>query len=231
MSTDLLTYAEAGRHIGITERSIRNYVRRGFLSAKTKPGSRSKYVSAAEVEELRTLKSEQAGRPVSRQEILLLSAKLSKLEYVVQTLLTLLDAKTVPLGISEEYGKQLLLAATEQLRRTNWEVEEIAPWLEVFLRIDEEDFSVLRRCTESQTPWVPFIRLCVSMTESVVATPAYSTSLSLQNTHRQLAEARRRLRASAIIFEGQHNPHAALLADIPSVSVVDALDTVLGIKK
>jgi hypothetical protein len=231
MSTDLLTYAEAGRHIGLTERSIRNYIRRGFLSSKSKPGCRTKYVSAAEVEELRALKSEQEGRPVSRQEILLLSAKIAKLEYAVQTLLTLLDAKTVPLGISAEYGKQLYQTAVEQLRRTGWTLEELEPWVEVFLRIDENDFAVLRECANTRTPWVPFIRLCVAMTDSVVADPAYATSLALQNTHRQLAEARRRMRAAAIIFEGQQGTPLSLLSETPSVSVVDALDSVLGIKK
>lgn len=231
MSTDLLTYAEAGRHIGITERSIRNYVRRGFLTARTKAGSRSKYVAAAEVEELRLLRNEQAGRPVSRQEIMLLSAKVAKLEYTVQTLLMLLDAKTAPLGISAEYAAELYQTVLAQLKRSKWSEDEITPWADIFLRIAEDDFTLLKQVSADPRPWSPFLRLCAAMTTSIVADPAYNSSLVLQDLHRTLAEARRRLRAAAVIFEGQHNTHGALRVVENATTVVDALDSVLGIKK
>lgn len=229
MSTTILTYKEAANHVGLTERSIRNYVRRGFLTPQRVSGSRQKFLLAADVEELRTLRQEQAGKPVSRQEILLLNSRVAKLEYALQTVLTLLDAKTVPLGITAEYGEQLYRAAIDQLKLTAWSVDEILPWVDIFLRIDEHDFIVIRDATKVAVPWTPFIRLCVGMAESVVRAKNYETSLVAQDCHRQLAESRRRLRAAIVVYDGLHNGTSGLPAQ--TTSVVDALDSVLGIKK
>jgi hypothetical protein len=229
MATTVLTYKEAANHVGLTERSIRNYIRRGFLTPQRIAGSRQKFLLAADVEELRSLRAEQAGKPVSRQEILLLTARVAKLEYTLQTVLTLLDAKTIPLGITSEYAQQLHQAATDQLRLTAWSPEEIVPWVDIFLRIDENDFIIMREVIRNGTPWVPFIRLCTAMSESVVRAGAYASSLQLQDIHRQLAEARRRLRAAIVVYDGLQNGGTSLPTQ--SVSVVDALDSVLGIKK
>lgn len=234
MATEFLTYSESARYLGITERSVRTYVRRGFLSAKTVSGARGKFIPATEVEELRRLKTETGGTgPVSRQEILLMAAKIKKLEFSVQTLLTLLDATTAPLGITPEYGKDLHSACCAQLKVSGWELSEIRPWVEIFLRIDEGDFATLSSATSDPRPWVPFLRLCTAMSEAVVAKKEYSASLPLQEAHRSLAEGRRRLRAAAVIYEGStgYGDAHLLLRQEGSVSVVDALDAVLGVKK
>lgn len=235
MSTDLMTYAAAAKHLGITERSVRNYVRRGFLQAKGISGTRGKFLSPAEVEELRVLRTEQSGTgPVSRQEILLLSSKVKRLEYGLATVLRLLDAKDLPLGMTPAYAKELHAACLLQLGRSGWSAEEIAPWTEVFLRTDEDDLETLVSATGDHKPWVVLLRVCQTMTTDVVNNGSYSTSLGLQDMHRALAEGRRRLRASALVFEGRrsHGPEIErlLLSDAP-MSVVDVLDRVLSIKK
>lgn len=235
MSTDRMTYATAAKHLGITERSVRNYVRQGFLQAKSISGTRSKFLSPTEVEELRVLRSEQAGAgPISRKEILLLTAKVRRLEYSMATVLRLLDAKDAPLRMSPSYAKELHAACLSQLSRTGWKTQEIAPWSEIFLRVDEDDLSVVAKATDDPKPWVLLLRLCAAMTESVVADKNYQTSLDLQDAHRSLAEGRRRLRASAIIYEGAKGysaEYAPLLAHEAPLSIVDVLDRVLSIKK
>ena len=234
MAVELLTYAEAARSLGITERSIRTYVRRGFLSTKAMSNARGKFIPAGEVEELRRSRTESNGSgPVSRQEILLMASRLRRLEFSVQTLLKLLDANTVPLSITPEYGKELHAACCAQMRLAKWELEEIAPWVDIFLRMDEHDFSVLSTATGDARPWVPFLRLCNAMSEEVAGQRDYASSVPLQETHRSLAEGRRRLRASAMLYEGAaaHGDTHALLRQDASVSVIDALDAVLGVKK
>jgi hypothetical protein len=235
MSTDRMTYATAAKHLGITERSVRNYVRRGFLQAKSISGMRGKFLSPTEVEELRVLRMEQEGAgPVSRQEVLLLTSKVRRLEYSMSTVLRLLDAKDAPLGMTPSYAKELHAACVTQLSRTGWAVEEINPWVEIFLRIDEEDLTVVAKSTEDSKPWVALLRLCLAMSTSVVSEETYQTSLALQDVHRSLAEGRRRLRAAAVIFEGSKG-HATevstLLSQETPLSVVDVLDRVLSIKK
>jgi len=234
MAAELLTYSEAAKHLGITERSVRTYVRKGFLSAKTISNARGKFIPAGEVEELRRLRTENNGAgPVSRQEILLMTARLRRLEFSVQTLLKLLDANTVPLSITTEYGKDLHTACCAQLRLSKWKLEEVEPWVDVFLRIDENDFAVIAAATGDSRPWAPLLRLCVAMSESVVGLAEYAVSLPLQDAHRSLAEGRRRLRAAAVTYEGLrgHVDIHSMLRQEPAVSVVDALDAVLGVKK
>lgn len=235
MSTDLMTYAAAAKHLGITERSVRNYVRRGFLQAKGISGSRGKFLSPAEVEELRVLRTEQNGAgPVSRQEILLLSSKLKRLEYSMATVLRLLDAKDLPLGMTTAYAKDLHAACLLQLGRTGWTVEELSPWTEIFLRTDEDDLATLASATGDSKPWVLLLRICLSMTTDIIENKDYTYSLALQDIHRSLSEGRRRLRAAGIVFEGRrsHSPEIErLLRDEAPMSVVDVLDRVLSVKK
>lgn len=235
MSTDLMTYAAAAKHLGITERSVRNYVRRGFLQAKGISGERGKFLSPREVEELRVLRVEQTSSgPVSRQEILLLCAKVKRLEHSMATVLRLLDAKDLPLSMTDSYAKELHAACLLQLERSNWAVEELLPWTEIFLRVDEDDLETLSAATGDNSPWVAFLRVCQAMTVDVVANSSYATSLDLQDVHRSLAEGRRRLRAAALIFESRrrHAPEIEkLLMGEATLSVVDALDSVLSIKK
>ena len=235
MSTDLMTYAVAARHLGITERSVRNYVRRGFLQAKGISGSRGKFLSPTEVEELRVLRTEQSGvGPVSRQEILLLSSKLKRLEYSMATVLRLLDAKDLPLGMTLAYAKDLHAACLLQLGRTGWSAEELSPWTEIFLRTDEDDLATLAAATGDSKPWVLLLRICLSMTTDVIGNKDYTSSLALQDIHRSLSEGRRRLRAAGIVFEGRrsHSPEIErLLRDEAPMSVVDVLDRVLSVKK
>lgn len=234
MATEFLTYSESAKYLGVSERSVRTYVRKGFLTSKAASGVRGKCIPASEVEELRRLRTESNGTgPVSRQEILLMTAKIRRLEFSVQTLMRLLDASTAPLSITPEYGKELHTACCAQLRLSKWTLEEVSPWVDVFLRVDEDDFSVISAATGDMRPWVPFLRLCTAMSESAVAQPEYTSSLALQDVHRSLAEGRRRIRAAAIIFEGtnQTTDVHMLLKQEATISVVDALDAVLGVKK
>ena len=235
MSTDRMTYATAAKHLGITERSVRNYVRRGFLQAKSISGIRGKFLLPEEVEELRVLRAEQQGAgPVSRQEVLLLSSKIKRLEYSVATVLHLLDAKDAPLCMTPAYAKELHAACLLQVQRTGWSAEELSPWTEVFLRVDEDDLETIAAATGDSKPWVLLLRICLAMTTSAVSSKEYSTSVTLQDLHRSLSEGRRRMRAAAVVFEGRrsHAPEIARLIekDAP-LSVVDVLDRVLSIKK
>lgn len=234
MSTDLMTYAAAAKHLGITERSVRNYVRRGFLQTKSISGTRGKFLSPSEVEELRVLKTEHAAAgPVSRQEILLLVSKVKRLEYGMATVLRLLDAKDAPLCITPEYAQELHAASLLQLNRAGWSVEELEPWTEIFLRIDEDDLETIASATKDHKPWVLLLKVCQTMTTDVVNNNTYASSLGLQDVHRALAEGRRRMRAASLVFEARrsHSPEIdGLLRDAP-MSVVDVLDRVLSIKK
>jgi len=226
---DWMTLEEAARHLNITTRTLRSYFRIGILNPAVRPGLRGKWLRPSDVR----LNKEEIGRPspMRRQEVLAMQARMTRLENQVAVLLRLLDAKDAPLAVNETYARELHATCQSQLEQTNWDLATINGWAEVFLRVDETDLETMARAAGDARPWVPFLRLCLTMNAHVPARPEYAHSLVLQETHRLLAEGRRRLRAAATCYEGLKNYTAhPLLADVP-ISVLDVLERVVGNKK
>jgi len=138
--------------------------------------------------------------PVSAASFRRMESKIRRLESQVDTLMRVLDTRDNPLNMSLTYAKELYTAISDQLKRGNWTEEEIAPWAEIFMRINEDDLRKLSIASEDPKPWTVLFRLCVSMISSVVSNDSYKSSLGLQQTHRTLGEARRRLRVSALCY-------------------------------
>lgn len=227
-SVEALSYEEAARHLGVSARTVRNYVRSGLLTARS--NGRRKFLPANEVESLRT-ELQTIGQPLRRSEVIELRARLLRVEAHVDVLLRILDARMEPLRMGAAYGKELYEAAVGQLRRAKWDLSEIVPWLEVFLRVDEEDFETISKATDDPRPWKTLLRLCLAMSAAIVATPEYSTSLEHQSAHRQLAEGRRRLRIAALCHLELHGStdqdvRTHLLSDVP-LTVRDTIERAL----
>jgi excisionase family DNA binding protein len=201
MSTDLLTIEEAAKHLGVSDRTVRKFIADGYLSTKRDTGSRRKWLLPAEVEELRKDRIDfREGARLTRKEFMKLRARLQRLEGHMEVVLRMLDSKSEPLRMDRAYAKSLHEACLGQLQRAKWDESELSSWSQIFLRVTEEDFKSLRDATEDPKPWVPFLRLCLAMTASVVANDRYATSMDLQGVHRELAEARRRMRVSAMCY-------------------------------
>ena len=234
MSMTLYTIEEAAQHLERSERAIRDYVKRGWLTQVKKTGDRRRYYDPAEVEELRISLSR--GRvSVTQEEFAALRGKVRRLEATLDVVLRVLDAKDEPLSVTADYGRQLFVLCLDQLRRGGWAVQEMAPWSEVFLRLDETDIATVAAVVEDARPWLPFLRLCTAMTASVVRMPEYKSDLELQALHKKLAEGRRRLRMAAVIFSesrGAVEPDLAKFSEyqIPS-TVGDLLETLLRRKR
>lgn len=150
----------------------------------------------------------------------------------MEVVLRMLDAKDQPLRMTPDYAKNLYDACAGQLRLTDWTLEEVRPWIEIFLRIDEADFETVARAAEDRKPWKIFLRLNTAMTACLVKSPEYSRSLEAQATHRQLAEGRRRMRVSALCHLDLYGTvedeelRRSVLADAPA-TVVDTLESIL----
>lgn len=196
-----LTLEEAGQQLDVTERTVREWIKAGFLSSSRRAGSRKTWLKAEEVEQFRQdRETSRNGAVITREEFLRLKTKLRRLESEMQVVLRILDAKDDPLRMTPEYARELFEVCLAQKKVGAWSLTEITPWLEVFLRIDESDFEVMAGAVAISKPWKPFLQLCTSMTAFVVNRPEYETSLELQGLHRQLVEGRRRLRVAALIY-------------------------------
>jgi len=200
MATERFTLAEAARHLGRTERTIRSYCKSGILTVYRLPKDRRHYLDPAEVEELRVELEKGSSVAVSRAEFATLTGQVKRIRNTLDVVLRVLDARDAPLSMTKDYGEQLYVLCLEHIRQGQWTPEEIEPWTEIFLRMSEEDLGVIQSVTEDPKPWVPFLRLVTAMSASVAKSESYASSLRLQGLHRQLAESRRRLRASALIY-------------------------------
>jgi excisionase family DNA binding protein len=192
-----MTVREAASFLGVTERTIRNYTKKGLLS-KEKKGREPRL----RVEEVTSLKEdmESAAPIVTRQEILRHRAQIRRLESHMEVVLRMLDAKDAPLGMSAAYSAELYQFACAHLKKSSWEVSEVSPWTEIFERLSEDDLATISDATKDPHPWRTFLRLCTSMMSFVVGQPGYATSLDLQGLHRSLSSSRRKLRVSAFIY-------------------------------
>lgn len=198
MSHDnMMTLQDAARFLSVTDRTVRNYIKKGLLSKETK--GRRVYLLPEEVQSLKE-DMDSAAPVVSRQELIRLRSKVRRLESHMEVVLRILDAKDAALGLSPSYSKELYSFAIEHTKRGSWETAEISPWIEIFDRLSEDDFTVMAAQTQDVHPWRVFLQLCTMMMGFVVTRPDYATSLDLQGVHKTLSSSRRKLRISAFIY-------------------------------
>ena len=200
MTESLYRIEDAARHLGVTTKTVRNLIRAGHLTVLKRERDRRKYLDPAEVEEIRLARESGKKTSVGKEEFAILRAQVRRLQATVEVLLRVLDSKDSPLNVTSEYGEKLYVLCLEHLRVGAWTEDEITPWVEVFLRMNEEDLEVIAKATGDRRPWMPFLRLTTAMTAWVVGNKNYITSLELQALHKQLSESRKRLRTAAVIF-------------------------------
>jgi len=232
MSTQLITIEEAATHLGVSDRTVRTYIAQNLLSTRTRPGSRRKWLNPLEVEELRTDLIDGNDKRITSKDLAKLRGRVRRLEAELDVVLRMLDARAEPLGITVVHAEAFYSACVAELKRTGWELPEIENWVDVFMRISEDDFKVMLDHTGDARPWVPFLRLCISMTAFLSTNSEYTTNVEMQSLHRQLAEARRRLRISAMCCADLYSVsldseiRRSILADSPR-SVQDSLSQVV----
>lgn len=234
MSTSRFTLQETARHLGCSERTVRSYSRQGLLTQIRVPGDRRRFYDPAEVEELRAA-SERGRIAVSHAEFAAMRAQVRRLQATLDVVLRVLDTRNEPLGVTPDYATELLALALDQLRRGRWAPAEMESWSEVFLRLDETDLGVIATAASDGRAWLPFLRLCTAMAAALPEYADYKTSLDLQALHKKLAEGRRRLRTSAVIYcemRGASEPELSKFAEyqVPS-SVGDLLASMLRKKR
>ena len=231
MAATLYTIDEAAQHLGVSSKTVRNLVKAGHLTIHRRSRDRRKYCDPAEVEELRVARESGEKVVVGREEFSVLRAQVRRLQATVEVLMRVLDSKDTPLNITKDYGEKVFVLCLEQLRRGSWEQAEVQTWLEIFLRLDENDLEQIAQATQDPKPWIPFLKLVAAMTAWVVGSKDYKSSLELQALHTELAEARRRLRTASLIY-AETRGYADTTLDkyktyqIPS-RISDMLETVL----
>ena len=194
-----MTVQEAAKHLGVSTRMVRGYLQEGILSAE-KIG-RARVLNPVEVEELRAEKAgAKKGRLLPSAELQQMKVRVHRLESQLATVLRILDAKDEPLGLEGQAAAQIYSACLARLQSGSWTLQEMGSWLEILLRVTEDDFQEIKAATSVAQPWRPFLQLCHLLLTTVGKHEVLSTSIELQTLHRSLGEARRRLRIASVLF-------------------------------
>lgn len=191
-----ITIDEAARYLNVSTRTISTYISQGIISYHKKQGSKRKYINANDVYELKEAK---ACGDFSVKNFKKLQSKVRRLESQMEVILKILDTNKISMSLTPEDGAELFNAASSCLEST-LTIDYVDAWLPIFLSIDEYDLEAIQQGSKSDKPWYPFVSLCVSLIVYVTGHRDYSTTLSMQLQHKELAEARRRLRLSALLY-------------------------------
>lgn len=197
-----ITIDEAARYLNVSTRTISNYISQGILSYHKKQGSRRKYIDTSEIHDLKSAREEGT---FSTKKFKELQVRVRKLEAQIDVLMRILDTKQLPLGVSKDEAVDLYTAAQDSLG-IELTLDHVDAWLPILMRIDETDFNNIAEAAKTTKPWSPFLDLCISLIVFVFSHKDYRMSLNLQSIHKELTEARRRIRLGALLFVEERGP-------------------------
>lgn len=197
-----ITIDEAARYLNVSTRTISNYISQGIITYHKRQGSNRKYIDSSSLHDLKEAK-EQDDFSVKRFKELVVKVK--RLEAQLEVVLKILDTKQVPLGINEDSGKELFNTALAT-SDTTLSVDHVEAWLPILMSIDEYDLENIQKGTKSDKPWLPFLELAIGMIVFISGNKDYEINLNMQLLHKELMEARRRLRLSALLYIEKDGP-------------------------
>lgn len=197
-----ITIDEAARYLNVSTRTISTYISQGILSYHRKQGSRNKFIDSTELYEFKEAKH---SSEFSIKKFKELQVRVRKLEAQMDVLMRILDTKQVPLGLEPEECIELYTAA-ENTANAILSLDHIDAWTPILMRLDENDLKNIESALKTDKPWVPFLDICIGMIIFLTSHKQYEISLDLQTKHKELAEARRRIRLAALLFVEARGP-------------------------
>jgi len=198
---------EAANILRVSKRTISSYIKEGLLTAKKEPGSNKKYISIEDITQLKELREQNVSQFDLKKEIIVLKAKVSKLESILNVISKILDAKAEPLNLAPEDITSIKESCAARLQCA-FDFTSTQTWKEIFLRIDENDILML--CKEAPYFWKDLLKLNGLLIDQVISEERYVTSLDLQTLHKELIESRRRFRISLVLYLELTSPFTAI---------------------
>lgn len=159
-SSKFLTIPQAAKLLGVHERSIWRYARRGLFQSKCE--GRRTLVAEDDVIGMKKGRRDAISSPLQRDVISKLLAEVQTLKTQVATCMRILNVRydtfnfTIP-----EYEN--FYRSAEQLSNEGWSPHSEEMWADYFLRLRIEDFEKIELATQDKHPWRPFLRLAATM--------------------------------------------------------------------
>lgn len=160
MGTEFMSKAEAAQVLGVHERTIYNYLRKGIL----RPVASGRTIGVSREDVSRRVGDKNSPLPFTASKAFLsqLLARVTRLEQRVLTLEHILSVKRDPLRLSD--AELLALhGAAEEYGKEGWPAPVEETWGSIFLRADTDHFERLEALTGDRHAWRPFYRLAAKM--------------------------------------------------------------------
>jgi excisionase family DNA binding protein len=190
MGSEFVSPREAAVHLGVTYRTILNYLKKGALR-KVRQGGRV----LIPTEDLEALSIDLGNNfpPLNKKTLFRLLAQVQRLERDVLVLKRMNAIVDAPLRPAPDEALGFLHAAENALKAPMWKYEEMMLWADLFDRMDEIFFDSLE-AQNIEEPWTPFYQLCIAQMKQISAAETFDRNLDLQHLHKRLAEGAKLLR-------------------------------------
>jgi hypothetical protein len=192
MGSGFSTYTidEAAALLGRTPKTIRLYIKEGFL----RKGLDDSSVRKEDVQSL-VIEQDKALPALNKVNFFALLNRVRKLEEDMAVVRRALEIRTEPLRVKKEMALDLYNEAKLSLekRLNEWNPEEVKTWSSLFDRFDASTFDAM---PDKQRPWEIFYKLCLAMMEYVASRPDMSEEPLWANLDR----GRKNLRDEAILW-------------------------------
>lgn len=154
MKEQLISRTQACEILGVKERTIYNYLQKGYLKKVSK--KKRIYLVKQDVENFK--KSLEAPLPApDRLMITKLYAEVRQQQKDIELIQKVLNLHHEPLNLPD-FSMLALYNALETLDINNWDSGWEEEWGEIILRLREEDFFQLETLTKNPQPWKPFYK-------------------------------------------------------------------------
>jgi hypothetical protein len=188
----------AARRLGVTVRSLRNYVTRGLLRREVENG---KPIYPAEDVDQLALDMGRDHPPMNRANFCRLMSRLERLERDMSVVRKMLDLRTEPLRPPPSDCQGLLTAARMLLMSSApWKADEMLGWADIFGSMDEEALKMVAEASGDPSSWETFFRLNLAMLRQVTSTEGFKANLELQTLFMRLDAGRKQLRGAVLML-------------------------------
>jgi hypothetical protein len=227
-SDETVTTKEAAELLSVDERTIRNYVTRGFLRRLAGERGRTIYVSLRELSALAGSMAQGADLPTTAGNAMRALASATSTEARVARLESILGIDATHLDTDEEsvvaFHREcldLLADYTEVMPAS-----EILNWAYRFAAVTEEYLEALKQYTGEEEPWVPLMDTAQKLYDAAPRHSFYYRK-DLESAYGYVASARLHLRQVAYFYIRRTCGARAANKACPEVSTSERDDRII----
>ena len=158
--SNVLTLGQAAKLIGVSQRSVHRYIRKGYLRRATK--GRGSRVFEDDAERLRKTVEEPLPISINKFTFVELYEKVIWLERQMASVLHVLNLRQQPLQRTDAEMFALFKMAERHLNE-GWSPPDEPNWVEIFLQLKREHIEQIERTTNCEDPWLPLYQLAAAM--------------------------------------------------------------------